>query len=327
MENGNDRVRLDGVHHVTAITADARRCVDFYAGLLGLERLDASLAYEPAAAAVVSFGDPLAQPGAILNLIELSGARPGRTGAGTIHSIAWRVADAKTLRFWERRLSAAGVAARIAGGAGPDALPSLRFEGPDSLAHELVLDTSGDEPLCARSPGVPVRFALRGLDGVRAYGRTPVASADLLAGRLDFATDGAASYLIEGPSRRAHYAYDDPPGHRPVTGAGSVHHVAWSCDGGDERIWRQRVIGLGARITRTIEADYFRSIQFREPSGVLFEIATRGPVSAPVLATDARRAPGTVQPRESGAPDPIVPEDPRPCEPPTEESPALSSPA
>ena len=274
------RARLHGLHHVTAATADADRCVGFYERVLGLDRLDRALGYETTPDHCLSFGDRLGRPGSIINFVERSGLGPGRAGAGMIHRIAWRVPDVGALAFWERRLAGAGAPVEAVTSTGPDALPSLRFADPEGLAHELVVDTSGDEPLCAGSGAVPAERALRGLDGVHAYCRARLPSADLLAGRLDFAVEGPDRYRVGGPGRRGHYVYDDAPARRAVFGAGTVDHVAFACDTGDERVWRQRVIGMGARVTTPTDGEYFRSIRFREPSGVLLEIASRGPASA-----------------------------------------------
>jgi glyoxalase family protein len=155
----------------------------------------------------------------------------------------------------------------------------VRFADPEGLEHELRVDASGDEPLLAQSHEVPERFALRGLDGVDVSCRDRLASTDLLAGRLDFASDGPAGFRVQGPTRRAHYLYEDAPRVRAITGAGVVHHVAWSCECGHERVWRQRVIGLGARVSPIVRGEYFRSLRFREPSGVAFEVITRGAVA------------------------------------------------
>ena len=114
----------------------------------------------------------------------------------------------------------------------------------------------------------------RGLLGVRAYGRDSVPSADILAGRLGFEVTGPDAYEVQGAGRVTSFSFDEPPATRPVLGAGTVHHVAWAGEG-SLSAWRQRVIGMGCRATPVIDRGHCRSIYFREPSGVLFEIAAR----------------------------------------------------
>jgi glyoxalase family protein len=267
-------MRLDGIHHVTAITADREACVDFYAGVLGLTALPSFTDEEHPDRCQLRFGDPAGSPGSVLSFIAAPGIGLGRAGAGTIHRTAWRVADVDGLGFWLERLSDAGVEVEPLDETARGT--ALRFRDPEGLAQELVTDASGDPPLATRSASVPAEYALRGLDGVRAYSRAPGPSADLLAGRLGFAPADPDSYRIEGV-RRATYSHDEPPRMRALEGAGSFHHVAWTCEEADQRAWRQRVIGLGARVTPILERRHARSFYFREPSGVLFEIATREP--------------------------------------------------
>ncbi len=273
------RPSLDGLHHVTAITGDPSACRDFYGGLLGLNPLDPELAYESIEGPRLAFGDRLATPGAIINFLVVPDARRGRAGVGAVSRIGWRVAGADGLDFWRLRLGAAGVATGRRQAAGPDALPALRFHDPEGLEHELRIDASGDEPLVGAADGVPERVALRGLDGVDVRCRDHLASANLLAGHLDFATDGDDALTAQGPTRRGRYAYEVGAGPPPREGAGTVHHVAWTCEHGQERIWRQRVVGPGAAPTRIDDRGYFRSLRFREPSGVRFEIVSCGLVT------------------------------------------------
>lgn len=263
-------MRLEGIHHITAITGDGQRCVDFYVGVLGLRFVKRTVNFDAPDAYHLYFGDELGHPGSILTFFEFRGVAPGRAGAGMIHRIAWRVRNAEALDFWAERLSEVGTEVERDG-------LSLRFADPEGLGHELVVDASGDEFLIADSPAVPVEPALRGFDGVRAYSRAPATSDGLLAGKLGLAGSGESGYRAEGEERHAHYAYDEAPGGRPLQGAGTVHHIAWASRDGDHEAWRERALEGGARVTPIIDRKYFHSIYFREPSGVLFEIATLGP--------------------------------------------------
>jgi glyoxalase family protein len=188
-----------------------------------------------------------------------------------IHTITWRVASEEALEFWEERLRAHGVEqpARENG--------RLRFEDPEGLGLELAVVETDDEPLTAEHPEIPAQLALQGFAGVRAYSREPEASRELLEGTLAFEPRGASEWEARGDQRGGVYGYDEPPEEPGVPGAGTVHHVAWASTMEEHEAWRDRVAAAGARPTPVIDRFYFRSIYFREPSGVLFEIATLGP--------------------------------------------------
>jgi glyoxalase family protein len=134
-----------------------------------------------------------------------------------------------------------------------------------------------DAPLPAAFGDVPAEHAIIGFAGVRAYSSHPDRSAPLLSGPLAMEQRGDGMWEARGDERGGWVAYDPPPAERGVPGAGTVHHVAWSIPLGAEDEWQQRVSAAGARATEVIDRFYFRSIYFREPSGVLFELATRGP--------------------------------------------------
>jgi glyoxalase family protein len=193
----------------------------------------------------------------------------GRAGAGDVHRIVWRVASHEALDFWEERLSGQGIASERAGG-------GLRFADPEGLAHELAVVEVSDEPLIADHPEVPAALALRGFHAVCAFSDAPDASAALLES-LEFEPVGDGSWEARGSSRGGLYVYEEPPQERSLQGAGSVHHVAWASTIDEHEEWRTRAIAGGAQPTPVIDRFYFRSIYFREPSGMLFEIATLGP--------------------------------------------------
>ena len=134
-----------------------------------------------------------------------------------------------------------------------------------------------DEPLVARHPEIPAELALQGFDGVRAYGSDPGRSRKLLEEVLGFSRTGAADWEARGAARGGIYGYDAPPAGAGVPGAGTVHHVAWASTMEEHEAWQRRVTEAGMRATPVIDRFWFRSVYFREPSGVLFEIATLGP--------------------------------------------------
>src|SRR3954468_17590456 len=249
---------LEGLHHVTAITADAQANVDFHAGTLGLRLVKKTVNFDAPDVYHLYFGDEAGTPGSILTFFEFPGARRGRAGAGMVHRILWRVGSREALDFWADRL---GVTREGDG---------VRFADPEGLEHELVVATVPDAPLTATAPDIPAEHALRGFHGVRAYTDAPERSAKLLAA-LGFA-DGE----LAGEERRAISVYDEPPAEPGIQGAGTIHHVAWSAaDDAELTAVRAVAAEAGAHATQIIDRQYFPSVYFREPSGVLFELASR----------------------------------------------------
>ena len=261
-------MKLEGIHHVTAITADAQENIDFYAGVLGLRMVKKTVNQDDPSVYHVFFADENGSAGSDITFFEFPGAPRGRAGDGMVHTTAWRVASPAALDFWADRLAARDIESKRHG-------DSLRFTDPEGLGLELRVSAVDDDALVAEHPEIPAEHALRGFDGVRAYSSRPELSAGLLT-ELGFEGDGAG-WEARGGERGGLYAYDEPPAERALQGAGTVHHVAWASTIAEHEAWRERVLAGGARPTPVIDRFYFKSIYFREPSGVLFEIATLGP--------------------------------------------------
>jgi glyoxalase family protein len=260
---------LEGIHHVTAITGDARRNVDFYARVLGLRLVKKTVNQDDPTVYHLFYADEQGSPGSDITFFEYPGAAPGRAGDGMIHRVGWRVGSADALGFWADRLAHEEVETEADG-------ERLRFVDPEGLGHELVVSAVGDEPLIADHPEIPAELALQGFDHVRAYSGQPDRSRRLLEDALGFKTNGDG-WEARGDSRGGFFAYDEPPAEPGIPGGGTVHHVAWASEMQDHEAWRERVRQGGAHPTQIIDRFWFRSIYFREPSGVLFEIATLGP--------------------------------------------------
>jgi glyoxalase family protein len=260
-------MKLEGVHHVTAITADAPRNVEFYAGLLGLRLVKKTVNQDDPTVYHLFYADERGDPGSDITFFEYPGARQGRAGAGMVHTVRWRVASGDAVDFWEKRLDN-HVLSRDG--------DRLTFVDPEGLRHELAVIETSDEPLIAEHPEVPAELALQGFDGVRAFTADPERSRPLLEETLEFEPRGDG-WEARGEQRGGFYAYDPAPDNPGVGGAGTVHHVAWASPMDDHQVWRERVAAAGAHVTPIIDRFYFKSIYFREPSGVLFEIATIGP--------------------------------------------------
>ena len=163
-------MRLDGIHHITAITGDAPRNVDFYTRVLGLRLVAKSVNQDDPTVYHLFYADEHAQPGADLTFFEYPGAIPGRAGAGMVHTILLRVGTPEALDFWAARLAGEGVAVER-----PDG--RVRFADPEGLAYEILVTEAPDAPLVAAHPEIPSEHALQGFEGVRAYAARPEQSA------------------------------------------------------------------------------------------------------------------------------------------------------
>lgn len=267
-----------GIHHITAIAGDPARNLTFYRDVLGLRLVKKTVNFDDPSTYHFYFGDELGSPGTILTFFPWANARHGRLGAGLIETIAFAV-PAGSLAFWRERLSTAGVAvsarAEVFGETG------LRFADPDGLLLELV-ETDNVSKTKPWTHHVTADHAIRAFHGaaerVTAAGPTDRFLRDVLGFEL----------LAEGSGRRRYRAgttgvgvFDliiDPSASLAHGGSGTVHHIAWmTADADANNRWRERLVESGAHVSPLMDRNYFRSIYFREPGGVLFEFATNGP--------------------------------------------------
>jgi glyoxalase family protein len=263
-------VRLDGLHHVTAITADITTNLDFYGRLLGLRLVWQGVNADDPNMRHVAYGDEHGSPGSIVTFFDMPGVPRGRPGAGMVHRLLLRVSCQSALDFWERRLTRAGVAS--------DRMSDrLGFSDPEGLALELVIDDGEDEPLIAAAGDVDAQVAIRGVHAVRAYAVDVSPSAPVIRGTLGMQPEGEAQWLARGECRHGLIAYDPAPADRGILGAGTMHHIAFAIRVRDGEAWRDRIAGAGLRPTPLSDRRMFKSLYFREPSGVLFELATDQP--------------------------------------------------
>jgi glyoxalase family protein len=263
-------MRLEGIHHISAITGDAARNLDFYTRVLGLRLVAKTVNQDDPSVYHLFYADERARAGSEMTFFEYPGAKPGRAGDGMVHRILWRVGSPAAIGFWAARLGAEGVATERDGDA-------LRFADPEGLGHELVVNATGDSPLIAEHPEVPAEHALQGFDGVRAYASSPERSAPILERLLGAHPAGEAAWELRGEVRGGTIAYDPPPAERGRPSAGTVHHVAWGTSVAEHPRWETRLSEAGVPTSGIVDRRYFHSIYFREPSGVLFEIADDGP--------------------------------------------------
>jgi glyoxalase family protein len=264
-------MQLDGIHHITAITGDAPRNLDFYTRVLGLRLTAKTVNQDDPTVYHLFYGDELARPGADLTFFEYPFAIPGRAGAGMVHTIVWRVASEEALDFWTQRLEAESTPVHR----GENSVTFADFEG---LGHELVLDHRGDEALIADHPEIPAELALQGFEGARAYSAAPQATAALLEQLMGAAPRGDGDgWELRGAKRGGWIALDTPPEERGRQSAGVVHHIAWYTTDAEQGEWLERLHAAGIPNSGIIDRHYFHSVYFREPGGVLFELATEEP--------------------------------------------------
>lgn len=275
---------LNGIHHISVITGDAPRNVDFYTGTLGLRLIAKTVNQDDPSVYHLFYGDEEAHPGLDLTFFEYPGARQGRAGAGSIHRIVWRVADADAIAFWEGRLRERDVRTDRLG-------DSLIFWDPEGLAHELVVDATHDMALIAVHPEIPAHLAIRGFEGVRAYVAEPQASVALARTLLGAVERPDGAWEIRGRDRGGWIAFDAPPPEPGVNGAGVVHHVAWSMGDDTAQDWIDRLRAARIPNSGIVDRHYFDAIYFREPSGVLYELSSIDPgftVDGPVESLGTR---------------------------------------
>ncbi len=263
-------MRLEGIHHISAITGDAARNVDFYTRVLGLRMAAKTVNQDDPSVYHLFYADERGRPGAEITFFEYPGSPAGRAGAGMVHEIVWRVAAPEAIDFWAERLAAEGVPTERDGDV-------LRFADPEGLGHALEVDGSGDEALAAEHPEVPAEHALLGFAGVRAYSFDPERTGALLEQLLGATAAGEGAWELRGERRGAGYAIDAAPEQRGLQGAGTVHHVAFGTTVAEHPEWFARIQRAGGPSSPVIDRHYFHSIYFREPGGVLFEIADDGP--------------------------------------------------
>src|SRR5918993_1210511 len=191
-------MKLEGIHHITAITGDAPRNVEFYVRVLGLRMVKKTVNQDDPTVYHLFYANEEGSPGADITFFEYPGARRGHAGAGMIHTITWRVASPEALDFWANRLGGERIEVTRDG-------ERLSFADPEGLGLELRAVETEDDPLVARHPEIPEGYALQGFDGVRAFSLDPDLSRAFLVETLGFSPEGDAAYEVRGETRGSLY--------------------------------------------------------------------------------------------------------------------------
>jgi catechol 2,3-dioxygenase-like lactoylglutathione lyase family enzyme len=269
-----------GIHHVTAIAREPQRNLDFYAGTLGMRLVKLTINYDDPGTYHFYYGDELGRPGSLLTFFPWTGGRPGRQGTGQVNGVGLAVPPA-SLGFWIERLLSRGV--KYEGPTRRFDEQVLAFADPDGLLLELIATPRVDRMEGWPEGPVAAEHAVRGVHAVTIWEDGEAGSADFLTRTMGFRATAE-----EGNHFRFEAGQDGAgtvvhlrrvPGFwRGSDGVGTVHHVAFrAADDAEQKARQDELRGLGVSVTDVRDRNYFRSIYFREPGGVLFEIATDGP--------------------------------------------------
>ncbi|HET7036936.1 MAG TPA: ring-cleaving dioxygenase [Thermomicrobiaceae bacterium] len=279
-------MQTPGIHHVSSIAAHPQRNLDFYGPLLGLRPVKLTVNFDLPETYHLYYGDLAGSPGTILTMFPWPNARRGRPGAGQIAATGFAIAP-ESLGYWRDRLRGQGVGIEVEGPTRRFDEEVLRFTDHDGLVNELVA-REGTRPTQSWESGpVPPEHAIAGFSGVTLHSRQPEATARVLTELLGFEPAGEEAgrqrFVADRQALGAVVDLAPAPDVSGTEGTGTVHHVAFRArDDAEQAEWRERVAAAGLEVTPVRDRQYFRSIYFREPGGVLFEIAT----DQPGFATD-----------------------------------------
>ncbi len=272
--------RILGLHHITAIADNAKRNVDFYTKVLGLRMVKKTVNFDDPGTYHFYFGDEVGTPGTILTFFPWEGIGKGKTGTGMATEIAYSVPGG-SLSFWVERLKRFNVVqGTISESFGEQC---LSFEDPDGLKISLIVATLSDTRKPWETGEVTAEVAIRGFHGITLTLKDSKATAEVLTGILGYQLlkqeGNRYRFITDAVDTAAIVDIVELPGDSPgYNAAGTNHHVAFRVK--DDEVlmeYREKVLSKGISITPKIDRDYFFSLYFREPGGVLFELATDNP--------------------------------------------------
>jgi catechol 2,3-dioxygenase-like lactoylglutathione lyase family enzyme len=272
---------IAGLHHVTAIAGDPQRNLDFYVGTLGLRLVKRTVNFDDPNNYHFYFGDAQGSPGTIITFFPWPGALPGRHGSGEVEATAYTI-PTDSIGYWLHRLAEHGVDTERAATRFGDEV--IRFADPDGMVLELISSPPTADGEAWADSTVPVEHALCGFHSVTAavegYERTATLLTETFGYQLMQEVDNRFRFLAPGEAGMGKIIdlLCTPDSRRASSGAGSVHHIAFRArDDEEQRAWREQIASLGFNVSPVMDRTYFHSIYFREPGGVLFEIATDPP--------------------------------------------------
>jgi glyoxalase family protein len=273
-------VKLSGIHHITAIASDPQRNLDFYTRLLGLRFVKRTVNFDDPQTYHFYFGDRMGKPGTVITFFPWPGARRGTRGNGQVVAASFAV-PREAIDYWKSRFKDHGVFCEEISPRFGDAV--LRFTDVDGLMLELIGSVRLNDVDLDFESEVPREFALRGFHAPSLEVEKADATERLLSETLGFV-------LVAQENERRRFSLNEKLASAQIdlieragggfghVAAGTVHHIAFCAVTDEEQLrWREKIIDAGLIVTPVIDRQYFHSIYFREPGGVLFEIATESP--------------------------------------------------
>ncbi|MBK5193343.1 MAG: ring-cleaving dioxygenase [Flavobacteriaceae bacterium] len=272
--------KILGLHHITAIAGDAQRNYDFYTKVLGLRMLKKTVNFDDPKTYHFYFGDGVGTPGSILTFFPWPGVKQGENGAGMATGIGYSVPEG-SLEFWKERFEKFNVPHNgISKKFGEDV---LAFQDPDGLNLELIVPENKDVRRPWETAAVKAKVAIKGFHNVTLTLKDHKATAEILTDVFGYELVGTENNLVRFKTNAVENAaivdiLEDPKAGRGQNAGGTNHHVAFRVKDEETLMaFREKVMQKGLQITEKINRDYFFSLYFREPGGVLFEIATDNP--------------------------------------------------
>jgi glyoxalase family protein len=273
-------MKLLGIHHITAIASDPQRNLDFYTQVLGLRLVKRTVNFDDPSAYHFYFGDRIGAPGTIITFFPWPGARRGTRGTGQVVATSFAMA-ANAIDYWKSRLKEHQVVYEETQPRFNDTV--LRVADPDGLMLELIASSRLDNVQSVLDSEIPSEFSIRGFHAPTLEVQKPELTEQLLTETLGFermAEEGARRrFALDRTSTSKQLdLIEGPNGGFGKIAAGTIHHIAFRAANEEEQLrWRSKLVDLGLGVTPVIDRQYFHSIYFREPGGILFEIATDGP--------------------------------------------------
>ncbi|MBN1301250.1 MAG: VOC family protein [Melioribacteraceae bacterium] len=272
--------KINGIHHITALASDPQKNYDFYTGVLGLRLVKKTVNFDAPDVYHLYYGDETGRPGTILTFFPFPGTRRGKRGTGEISAVAFSIPES-SLNYWMDRFAELAI--------GFDG-PHKRFDetyisilDPDGMNVELVVDEAVGSIAGWNNGRIPFEHSIRKIFGATFYTDDSSKTELLLLGTMGFnftgTSDSRKRYTCGSDESLARIDLIENGKKQPASGgAGSVHHIAWRTAGDEEQLgWHKKITDAGFYPTKVMDRNYFRSIYFREPGGILFEIATDSP--------------------------------------------------
>jgi len=269
---------ITGIHHITAIAGNAQKNVDFYTGILGLRLVKKTINFDAPDVYHLYYGDEVGSPGSILTFFPFSGARRATKGTGELTYTSFSV-PSESLSYWKERLAKYGISTSTPLKRFGDTF--IRFEDHDGLGIELVA-ANNDTRNGWTYGNIPQEHAILGFHGATLYLRSKDLTEKLLTELMDYKfiaeENNRFRYGTKGEPGDIIDIQVDPDGRPGMQSAGTVHHIAFRTDNDDTQATIQnKLMENGVQVTEVKDRNYFKSVYFREPGGVLFEIATDEP--------------------------------------------------